>query len=248
MSNIAKMETNPQEALTAADPMVNMIERVAMDPSLPIERLTALMDMRERQMNKEAEQVFNQAFAAAMAEMPDVPRSGQNNHTKQKYSTLDDLIRTTRPVLARHGLSLNWQTGINGNEISVTAMVRHAMGHSIQTTLAGPRDNGKQMNTLQGGGSTETYLKRYSGFSILGLSSGDEVDDDGRTGTAATISADQYVTLRDTAEAAGVPADKICLAYKAPSLEQFPANLFDSAMNKLKATIAAKKAEGGSDV
>ena len=33
------------------------------------------------------------------------------------------------------------------------------------------------MNALQGGGSTETYLKRYTGFSILGLSSGDEVED-----------------------------------------------------------------------
>ena len=35
------------------------------------------------------------------------------------------------------------------------------------------------MNALQGGGSTETYLKRYTGFAILGVSSGDEADDDG---------------------------------------------------------------------
>ena len=246
MTNIAKIDNPTQEIAAPADPMVSMIERVAMDPNLPIERLTALMDMRERQMNKEAEQVFNQAFAAAMAEMRDVPRTGKNNHSGQKYSTLDDLIRSSRPVLARHGLSLNWQTSINGNEISVTAMVRHAMGHSIQTTLAGPRDNGKQMNTLQGGGSTETYLKRYSGFSILGLSSGDEVEDDGRTASAATITAEQYVSLRDKAAEAGVDEAKVCLAVGCADLQQFPASKFEGAMARLDKNLAAKR--GGGDV
>ena len=241
-NTVMKIETEAQHI--PADPMISMIERVAMDPNLPIERLTAIMDMRERQMNKQAEQVFNKAFAAAMAEMPDVPRSGQNNHTKQRYSNLDDLIRTTRPVLAKHGLSLNWQTSIDGNDIGVTAIVRHEMGHSIQTTLAGPRDNGKQMNVLQGGGSTETYLKRYSGFSILGLSSGDEADDDGRSADAQTVSADQYVALRDKAAEAGVDEAKICLAAGCADLHQFPAAKFDSAMARLEKNLAAKRSGG----
>jgi hypothetical protein len=218
-----------------ADPMVSMIERVAMDPNIPLDRMTALMDMRERQMNKEAEQVFNQAFAAAMAEMKDVPKNGKNNHSGQKYSTLDDLIRTTRPVLARHGLSLNWQTSIAANEISVTAIVRHAMGHSIRTTLTGPRDTGKQMNTLQGGGSTETYLKRYTGFSILGLSSGDEVEDDGLGANSATVSAEQYTTLRNLIEETDTDETKFFLAYGAQDdLHLFPASKFQTAKSQLE--------------
>lgn len=231
------------ESLAIADPMVSMIERVALNPDLPIERLTALMDMRERQMDKEAEQVFNQAFAAAMAEMPDVPKSGHNKHSGQRYSTLDDLIRTTRPVLARHGLSLNWQTTISGNEYSVTAIVRHAMGHSIQTTLSGARDNGKQMNALQGGGSTETYLKRYTGFSILGLSSGDEIDDDGGASSAPkNITADQAAELRKLIEETGTDEIKFHRAYghKQPEeadLALFPADLFERA----KAQLLRKK-------
>jgi len=238
----AMTKTEPQEVQMPADPMVTMIERVAMDPSLPIERLAALMDMRERQMDKEAEQAFNQAFAAAMAEMPDVPKSGKNNHSGQKYSTLDDLIRTTRPVLARHGLSLNWQTEANGTEYSVTAIVRHAMGHSIQTTLSGARDNGKQMNALQGGGSTETYLKRYTGFSILGLSSGDEVENDGGGQSVSTVSAEQYVTLRDLITETGTDEAKFHLAFghKDPAnadLQLFPAARF----NEAKAMLERKK-------
>jgi hypothetical protein len=234
MNEVTKIAPKPAEVMPA-DPMVSMIERVAMDPNIPLDRMTALMDMRERQMNKEAEQVFNQAFSAAMAEMRDVPKSGKNNHTGQKYSTLDDLIRTTRPVLAGHGLSLNWQTSINANEISVTAIVRHAMGHSIQTTLAGPRDTGKQMNTLQAGGSTETYLKRYSGFSILGLSSGDEVEDDGRGANTATVSAEQYTVLRDLIEDTSTDEAKFFLAYGAQNdLHQFPASKFQAAKGQLE--------------
>lgn len=243
MTNVAKLDDKAQAEMMPADPMVSMIERVAMDPNLPIERLTALMDMRERQMNKEAEQVFNKSFAAAMAEMPDIPMGGKNEHTKQKYSTLNDLVKTTRPVLSRHGLSLNWQTAIDGQNITVTAIVRHAQGHSIQTTLSGPRDNGKAMNVLQGGGSTETYLKRYSGFSILGLSSGDETDDDGQSAGANTVSAEQYVALRDKAAEAGVAEDKICLAAGCSDLHQFPAKEFQNAMNRLDKNLAAKKAQ-----
>jgi hypothetical protein len=240
-TNLATKHLTPQDVVVSVDPMVNMIERVAMDPNLPIERLTALMDMRERQLNKEAEQVFNRSFAEAMAEMPDVKRTGHNKHLNVKYSTLDDLIHATRPVLSRHGLSLNWQSAINGDSITVTAIVRHAQGHSIQTTLSGPRDNGKQMNALQGGGSTETYLKRYTGFAILGLSSGDEADDDGQTATAATVSAEQYVALRDRAALAGVDEGKICLAAGVSDLHQFPASQFQSAMNRLQRNMEAKQ-------
>ena len=239
----AKTESS-QVVNLPTDPMISMIERVAMDPELPIERLTALMDMRERQMEKEAEQVFNQAFAAAMAEMSDVPKSGKNTHSKKTYSTLDDLIRTTRPVLARHGLSLNWQTAAEGGEYKVTAIVRHAMGHSIQTTLTGARDNGKQMNALQGGGSTETYLKRYTGFSILGLSSGEEIEDDGCGSSAQQkVDAAQYIALRDKAAEAGVDEAKICLAAGCSDLLQFPCAQFANAMARLDKNIAAVKVE-----
>lgn len=237
-NDTASQVVNP-DSIQPADQLVSLIERAVMTPDLPIERLTALMDMQERQLNKQAEQSFNQAFAAAMAEMPDVPKNGKNNHSKQRYSTLDDLIRTTRPVLARHGLSLNWQTSANGNEYAVTAIVRHSLGHSIQTTLTGARDNGKQMNALQGGGSTETYLKRYTGFSILGLSSGDEVENDGAgQGAPQTIDADQFIILRDLIEDTGTDEKKFHLAHghrdpENADLHQFPAHLFAKAVEQL---------------
>lgn len=238
MTELAKV--NETDAMPI-DPMVSMIERMIMAPDVPVDKITALLDMRERQMNKEAEQAFNAAFAAAMAEMPDVPRSGKNKHSGQVYSKLEDLIRTTRAILSGHGLSLNWQSQITGNEVTVTAFVRHSLGHQISTTLSGPKDNGKQMNALQGGGSAETYLKRYTGFAILGLASGDEIDNDGIQSSAATISADQFLELQDMIERAGLPEKVVLDAERIDSLEAMPAAKFAGVKSNLQANIRKKE-------
>lgn len=239
MTEITKMERQTAPAETRQpDSMLAMIERVLMAPDVPMDRITAMMDLRERQMDKEAEQAFNAAFAAAMADMPEVKRTGENKHLRRKYATLDDLIRAARPVLSKHGLSLNWQTGIDGETIWVRAVVRHALGHKIETEQRGPRDKGQQMNALQGGGSTETYLKRYTGFAILGLSSGDEVDDDG-VGTG-TISADQFQALRDLIGKAGADEGKLCAVYGVAMLHELPLSKYADADKKLRAKLAAK--------
>ena len=219
-----------------ADPMIAMIERIVTSPELPIERMAAIMDLRERQMNKEAEQDFNRAFAAAMAEMPNVPRSGWNPHLKRNYSTLDDLIKTTRPVLARHGLSLNWQVRNDGVKIWVKAIVRHSGGHQISTEDDGDRDKSGSMNALQGGGSTQTYLKRYTGFAILGMASGDEADDDGASvGMGATISADQFVQLNEKIISTKADKAKFASHMGVQNLEELPASKFREAMSALDA-------------
>lgn len=161
----AVTETKAETPMVTNDPMLALIERVMLAPDLPAERIQLMMDVRERQLDKEAEQAFNVAFAAAMAEMPDVPKSGEG-HNRRRYSTLDDLIRTTRPILSRHGLSLNWETGEDGQLIEVTANVRHALGHKVSTTRTGPRDNGRgragplQSRAGDGGMSNAIATKR----------------------------------------------------------------------------------------
>ena len=75
-----------------------------------------------------------------------------------------------------------------------------------------------------------------------------EQDADKPTGEAKidpsrTVSPDQYVKLRDLAEAAGVDADTVCAKVGAPSLQQFPANKFAAVAKGLKAKIDAQKAD-----
>lgn len=59
-----------------------------------------------------------------------------------------------------------------------------------------------------------------------------------------TLSAEQFVALRDKAFEAGVPNEKVAAAYGFPRLEDMHPDLFERAMKKLQATIDAK---GGED-
>ena len=235
-------EHKKEIAIRPTDPMLAMIERVLLAPEVSESRISAIMDLRERQMDKEAEQAFNEAFASTMAEMPNVPKTGHNRHSGQRYSTLDDLIKTPRPILSKHGLSLNWQNSVEGDNVYVTAIVRHSQGHQISTTLSGKRDNGKQMNHLQGGGSAETYLKRYSGFAILGLSSGDETDDDGNS-ASGIISEEQYASLKELIEKSGANEEKLCAIYKIKILPELPLSKYADADKKLRMKLAQSTGE-----
>ena len=98
------------------------------------------------------------------------------------------------------------------------------------------------MNALQGGGSTETYLKRYTGFSILGLSSGDAFVDDGQSGGGATINGDQFFELKNLIEEAMADEDKFCEYLKITDLETLPQAKFGAAVSSLRAKIAKNKA------
>ena len=183
MNEVTKIEEQADDAMVSAlDPMISLIERVVMNPDLPMERVSAMFDLQERQMGKAAEQEFNRAFSRAMAQMPAAKKSGLNKHTQQKYSTLSDLVEASRPALSANGLALNWVTHCHDDVMEVTAIIRHESGHKETNTNRAPiksgRGQGASMNDMQAQGSTETYLKRYTGFALLGLSS-DDFDDDG---------------------------------------------------------------------
>ena len=63
MGEVAKKE-QPLGIVRAEDaPMVAMIERIAMDPSIPIDRLEQMLAMKERMDAKAAEKAFAAAFA-----------------------------------------------------------------------------------------------------------------------------------------------------------------------------------------
>lgn len=242
---VEKMEA-PAEVVRSpqADQMLALVERVLLTPDLPLERISAVMDLRDREEAKEAERAFNRDFADAMADMPDIPKSGYNSHLKRHYSTLDDLIRTARPVLTRHGMHLNWDTGESEDgRLWAIAYVRHRLGHMIKSSPRhGTRDSGKSMNALQGGGSTETYLKRYTGFSVLGLSSGEEKDNDGATPDPC-ISPEQVSQVRNTLEKIDLGEGVILDAERIQSLEDMPAAKFEHVMKQLKITAEKRGVE-----
>lgn len=176
------------------------------------------------------------ALAAAQSEMGPLVKGSNNPHFKSKYADLADLVTAVRGPLNNNGIAF------------FHCIVRTESGQDMRTVLMhGESETSIECdvplivskNDMQGMKSATTYAKRVGLESVTGIAAD---DDDGNAAAKAaprTISADQFIALRDTAEEAGVPAAKICAAYGAPSLEQFPVDAFDRAMKKLSATIAA---------
>ncbi|MEX3315718.1 ERF family protein [Sulfitobacter sp. PS-8MA] len=240
----AVTKTEPQEQFLPADPMVNMIERVAMDPNSDLAKLERMLELKEKHDAQNAKAAFDAAFAKASASFPEIPLNGENKHQKTRYALLKDIIKLTRPVLAEHGLALSFSTETTEKEVIVTAELSHENGHTKRNSLPLPRDAGAGRNAVQAIGSTQTYGQRYTAQAILGLSLGEDVEDDGVTAAngTETVTAEQFVTLRDLIAETGTDEAKFHLAFghKDPAnadLQLFPAARF----NEAKAMLERKK-------
>lgn len=125
------------------------------------------------------------ALAAAQAELQDPERTkrgqvrGRNDY---RYAGLDDLLRSVRPVLARHSIALTHRVEQGEADDRLVAELRHAGGgvlaSSWRLTCKGtPQDRGSEL----------TYARRYTLEGLVGVAPTEEDDD----GAAASRSVPQ---------------------------------------------------------
>lgn len=236
-------EIEAPQVVALPDPVLAMIERVATDPSASIEKLERMMAMRDKLQADQARAMFAQAFAAASAEFPMIPLNGRGDKQKP-YALLKDIISGTKPVLSRHGLALSFGVDSAPDRVTVTAKLMHVAGHVETTSIELPKDQSGSKNAVQAVGSSQTYGQRYAAQAILGLSLGDDVDDDGKAaGAGDKIDADQFFTLKNLIEEAGADEAKFCEYLKVKELEELPARAFANAVSALRAKIKKAKAQ-----
>lgn len=219
MNEVSRIE-DKADALLPVDPMVSMIERVAMDPNSDLAKLERMLELKEKHDTNEARAQYASAFASASANFPTIPLNGKSNHGP--YATLEDITKHTRPILSKHGLALTFSIDV-GEQIVVTAKLMHKGGHSEKTSMALPRDTSGSKNAVQAVGSTQKYGQRYTAQAILGLSLGSDDEDDGHAGggTAAPkmLTADQFREIRDLLEKKDIAEEVVLTAEKVASLE-----------------------------
>ena len=120
---------------------------------------------------------FHDALVLALAEMPNVRKTGTGNYGK--FAELHELIDAVRPVLAKHSLSFMQDvSGLPDGRIGVTTILVHASGEKIATgplPMPAPADPQKV-------GSAITYARRYALMATLGLAT---EDDDGASAKKA---------------------------------------------------------------
>lgn len=113
------------------------------------------------------------ALAKFQSEVFDPERTKENSFLKAKYVTLDSLLQTVRPVLARNGLSFLQVPSTSKEEVTVVTILLHTSGEWFESD---PFTLPLMKKDPQGVGSAVTYARRYSLSSILGVA-WDEDDD-----------------------------------------------------------------------
>lgn len=117
---------------------------------------------------------LSSALVKAIAEIRNTPASKENPHFRSRYTPLDDVLDSVRPILASHGLSALQSVSGASDTISVTTMILHESGEWIESDALTMK---AEKMTPQGQGSAITYARRYSLSGILGIAT--DPDDDG---------------------------------------------------------------------
>jgi hypothetical protein len=159
--------------------------RIAIESNADLDRLEKLMGLQERWEANEA----RKAFVASMTEFkrtcpPIFKRKAVGYNTKDgdfvgyKHAELSDVTDVLGPAMGAYGLTYDWDIRQTPGKIEVDCIVTHVLGHFKKVTMEGPPDNSGKKNILQQGGSTITYLQRYTLLAAAGMSTKGE-DDDG---------------------------------------------------------------------
>jgi hypothetical protein len=121
------------------------------------------------------------ALAAAQAEFPEIDRTKtvtvrtrDGRSYTFSYATLDEVIRKTRPALAKNGLAVlqPW----SGDKLYT--ILGHSSGAALVTILPFARRGGP----LQDTGSELSYLRRYALNTVLGIAAEEDEDGNGHDG------------------------------------------------------------------
>lgn len=178
---LAKVEAAPMAP--AVSEFVSVIERLASNPDVNVDKLEKIIDLQTRILDREAEQAFNQAFAAMQADIPVVVERGLadrgSNGGRYSYARFEDVMETIRPVLHRHGFGVSHKTEHLDGKVRVVGYLTHSAGHSRTSEFVAKADSGGGKNEVQALGSSTAYGRRYTTYDLLGLATRAQ-DDDGR--------------------------------------------------------------------
>ena len=118
------------------------------------------------------------AFVKFQSEFKGMKPDSSNPFFKSTYISLDGILETVRPILAKNGLAVIQEATGDGDYIFVKTKLIHESGEMIETEILKMKP---QKNDPQSMGSCITYSKRYQLAALLGIS--ECIDDDANTAT-----------------------------------------------------------------
>ncbi len=266
----AETATLPAETSTAQAPaqaqqpagVLDVIERIALNPDAPLDRVEALLRMRAEEEDRqrrlaredaeaEAKRAFLDALAEVQSEIGTIHRTQKNNHTNSMFADLADIDRETRPILAKHGFSTTAQAlpSERDDHIRMRLVLGHREGHEnvyedeFPIDAAGAK-GGTNKTAIQAKGSTQTYARRYLIASALNLSFADDNDGNRAAQAGEAINSDQVGHIKRWLVQIGGDEAQFAELLGVGRVEDIPAAQYNAA----KTIIRAKADQEGVEI
>jgi ERF superfamily len=238
-----------------SDPLIAMIERVARDPSVNLDRLERLLAQREKAMADGARVAFNTAMAAAQAEMEPVFRDASNPQTRSKYASYGALDNAIREIYSRHGFGVTFDTAKaeQPDHIRVLLFVSrgaHERTYHLDVPVVTKGFKGTDMMTLTHATlSGVTYGRRALLAMAFNIAT---TDDDGNKAGGSVkginpfdpISPMQLQHLQQVIAHVGIDIAKVCAFAHVERLEEITVGKYDRVIDGIDAW-AARVASAG---
>jgi len=210
------------------------------------DQLLQFMELQERWEANEAKKAFTKAMANFRAECPTIIKDKDAHNSK--FASIAGALRQIKGLMSDCGLSHSWRTNQEGNLVTVTCVVMHAQGHSEQTSLSAAPDTSGSKNAIQAIGSTVKYLERYTLEACLGLTSDDQLDDDGQAaGGAERITPEQALNIQAMLEENSVDLVKfeswLRRDLKCAGIDDIAVTAYPAVIRTIEETIKKKAAQ-----
>jgi len=170
----------PEGALPVAlSPMQQMQQ--AKEMGMSVEEMKDMLALQKEYEANEARKAFHVALSAFKKDPPKIYKDLINLKYGSAYSSIGNTVNTCNESMGPYGLNARWDypEGKDANDIVVTCILAHALGHEEKVTLRGNPDKEGSKNPLQERKSARTYLKLETYEAVTGIASIiGNVDDD----------------------------------------------------------------------
>lgn len=181
------------EALIAQAKTPIELLQVALSNNAAIDVIERLAALQEKALDRDAEIQFNEAMNKAQSELGRIAPDLTNPQTRSRYASYGALDKVIRPVYARNGFSLSFDTGDapQPEMVRVLCYVSHKAGHTRTYRTDMPADGkgakgGDVMTKTHATGAAMQYGMRYLLKYVFNVAVGDQ-DNDGNSATGLPI-------------------------------------------------------------
>ena len=222
--------------------------QMAISKDLDVDKLRALMELKERDDANMAKAAFKAAMSRVQEKIPVVVATSDNAQTHSKYAKEAEISKAIKPIYTAGGFSLVFYQGecpIKGH-MRIMADVSHKDGHTITRYIDYPYDMagiaGKVNKTpIHAYKSTFTYGRGTLVCAIFNVATG--VGDDDGNGATETIGLEAAAELAFRLDAVGGDGARFLKNFKVTEMEDIPQSELARAERMMAAAEAAKAKE-----